>query len=355
MINTRDTAILPFLEALPIGVFVLDANGQPFYQNPMARELTGVDIDPTLMPDDLASRYGAYIAGTDKVYPAGDQPVVRALSGQGASCEDMELRRPSGGDITVAVTATPLFDNAGNVEYALATFQDITERKRVEEALFTSEVRFRQVWESTSDAMALSDAEGIVFAANPAYLQLYGYSLEQIIGQSFAIIFPEENRRWALEGYLTAFAGEATTDTFEAVVYRADGTERMVESRMSFITEMGQRTALLSTIRDVTERKQAENARLASEQRFQIVAREPMMPFGIVISSQIPFGGTKVLRRSLATRARSWSRTLKLGIRIFTLMIGRRFSKVRLLLKRSTSRIGPKNTASSVKMARSPM
>ncbi len=176
-------------------------------------------------------------------------------------------------DITVAVTAIPLFDNAGNVEYALATFQDISERKRVEEALFTSEVRFRQVWESTSDAMALSDAEGIVFAANPAYLQLYGYSLEQIIGQSFAVIFPEEKRRWALEGYLTAFAGEATTDTFEAVVYRADGTVRMVESRMSFITEMGQRTALLSTIRDVTERKQAENARLASEQRFQIVAR----------------------------------------------------------------------------------
>jgi len=58
----------------------------------------------------------------------------------------------------------------------------------------TSEAYFRQVWETTTDALALSDAEGILLAANPAYLRLYGYTAEQLLGQSFALIFPEAQR-----------------------------------------------------------------------------------------------------------------------------------------------------------------
>ena len=51
---------------------------------------------------------------------------------------------------------------------------------------------FRIVWERASDAMAFSDADGIVLAANAAYLGLYGYSADEVIGHSFAIIFPKK-------------------------------------------------------------------------------------------------------------------------------------------------------------------
>lgn len=62
------------------------------------------------------------------------------------------------------------------------------------EPLRAGQLFSHQIWETTADAMVLSDPNGIVLDANPAYLRLYGYTLAQIQGQSFAIIFPEELR-----------------------------------------------------------------------------------------------------------------------------------------------------------------
>ena len=58
---------------------------------------------------------------------------------------------------------------------------------------------FRAMWELAADAMALSDEHGTVLLANTAYLDLYGYSADEVIGQDFAVIFPEEARAWARE------------------------------------------------------------------------------------------------------------------------------------------------------------
>jgi two-component system, LuxR family, sensor kinase FixL len=124
--------------------------------------------------------------------------------------------------------------------------------------LHENEALFQQIWENASDALALSDAEGIVLAANPAYLRLYGYKLEEVIGNSFAIVFPEARRAWAVEEYKVTFSSEVTPAAYETIVKRADGTERIVESTPSFLTEAGKRTMMLSMIRDITERKQLE-------------------------------------------------------------------------------------------------
>jgi PAS domain S-box-containing protein/putative nucleotidyltransferase with HDIG domain len=144
---------------------------------------------------------------------------------------------------------------------------DITERKLAETAAREVEERFRKVWEATSDAMALSDPEGIVLAANLAYLNLYGYPTEQVIGRSFAVIFPEENREQAMEAYKAIFASEGNPPTFETAIRRRGGGERIVESKAAFLTIEGRRIAMLSTIRDITEQKRAEEA-LHEKQRL---------------------------------------------------------------------------------------
>ncbi|MCB0156187.1 MAG: PAS domain S-box protein, partial [Anaerolineae bacterium] len=148
---------------------------------------------------------------------------------------------------------------ASGEDEVVAIVRNITHRKRAEAALSDSEARFRTVWEVVSDAMVLSDPDGIVLAANPAYAELYGYPLDQIIGHSFAIIFPPEDRAWAVEQYQTVFASPEVPIAFESQVQRANGEQRMVESRMNFIVQNGQRVAMLSTIRDITERKKAED------------------------------------------------------------------------------------------------
>ncbi len=143
-------------------------------------------------------------------------------------------------------------------EYFVAVFDVITERKQAEESLRENEERFRQVWETTSDAMALSDPDGILVAANPAYFDLFGYTPEQALGVSFAIMFAEENRAEAVEQYKIVFAGDVIPPAYEVAIRRADGTERLIETRMTFLSTAGRRTATLSTTRDITERKGAE-------------------------------------------------------------------------------------------------
>jgi PAS domain S-box-containing protein len=132
------------------------------------------------------------------------------------------------------------------------------ERRAIESALRESEERFRAVWEATSEAMALSDPDGTVIAVNPAYCALYGLTPEQAVGQSFAIIFPEEARAAAVEQYHAVFADPDPPPSYESLVQHADGSERFVEARADYLVRDGQRVAMISAIRDITERKRAE-------------------------------------------------------------------------------------------------
>jgi PAS domain S-box-containing protein len=115
-----------------------------------------------------------------------------------------------------------------------------------------------RVWESAADAMAVSHPDGRVIAANPAYFELYGYAPSEVIGRSFAIIFPQAARAQATEEYDRAFNAPDVAPVVETTVRRQDGSERIVASRYTFIVEDGRRTAMLSVIRDITEQKRAE-------------------------------------------------------------------------------------------------
>lgn len=147
---------------------------------------------------------------------------------------------------------------------------DAVERGRAEIALRESEARFRAVWEATSDAIALSAPDGTVLAANPAYQALYGYDETAIVGHSFAVIFPEEYRAWAEDQHRGLFASQEPPQVFEAEVRRKDGVIRSVEARADFVIEGGQPTALVSVVRDVTDRRVAEAALQASEERLRL-------------------------------------------------------------------------------------
>jgi PAS domain S-box-containing protein len=126
---------------------------------------------------------------------------------------------------------------------------------------------YQAVWEHTTDAMALSDPEGIVRAANPAYYRLYGYTPDEVIGASFAMLFPEDQRAQAIAHYQMVFRDELVVPAYEATIHRKDGAERIVEARAEFLTVNDARVAMLSVIRDITERRQTQEA-LQEQQEF---------------------------------------------------------------------------------------
>lgn len=139
--DLRDTLRMAaaLIEALPVGVFVLEANGTPYYANRRSFEILGQDARPDVSVEELAHAYRVYREGTQELYPTQEMPIVRALAGEQSWVDDAVIVREDGTRVPVEVWASPLYDWSGTLRYALTAFQDISERRRAEEAARRSE------------------------------------------------------------------------------------------------------------------------------------------------------------------------------------------------------------------------
>jgi signal transduction histidine kinase len=115
------------LNGLPTGVFVVDAAGRPCYANEKSGEILGRGSLPDARPEDISERYSVYQIGSDVAYPPDRIPVVRAIGGEEVYASDLEIHRPDR-IVPVEVWATPIRNDAGEIEFAVAAFNDITER-----------------------------------------------------------------------------------------------------------------------------------------------------------------------------------------------------------------------------------
>ncbi len=209
-LSNSEKRLKQFLDALPIGMSVHDAAGKVSYLNQTAKRLLGREGLPEATPEQLASVYQLYLAGTDQPYPSEQQPALRALKGETVTVDDIEIYRDET-IIPLEVCSTPIFDEQGNVIYAINVFQDITERKLVEqllanynhilevqvaertEALRQSEERFRNAFETAATGMCLVSPEGRFLAVNPSVCQMLGYSEQELLALTVReITYPDD-------------------------------------------------------------------------------------------------------------------------------------------------------------------
>ena len=130
-LQASEQQLRKFLEAMPVGVLVIDAEGKPYYINSLGEQLLGQGLVNSLASTQLTEVYQAYVRDTDQLYPDVDSPIYRALQGEISSIDDMEIRQ---GDrtIPIEVWGTPIRNENGDVLYAIAAFQDITERQKAQ-------------------------------------------------------------------------------------------------------------------------------------------------------------------------------------------------------------------------------
>ncbi|MDM8558318.1 ATP-binding protein [Candidatus Parabeggiatoa sp. HSG14] len=140
-----------FLEAIPLGVSVRDANGKLYYSNKTAQQLLGKDIMSDAIVKQLSNVYQAYLAGTNQMYPPEKLPIVQALEGKNSNVDDIEIHQDEK-IIPIENWGTPIFDENGHITYAIAIFQDITERKQAE----ANKIRFAQEREAKNVALRLN-------------------------------------------------------------------------------------------------------------------------------------------------------------------------------------------------------
>jgi PAS domain S-box-containing protein len=127
-VRDSEQRTLRMLDELPTAVFVADAKGQPYYTNRKSQEILGRGTlrDATL--EEIAERYQAYEARTGQPYPAGRTAIARALRGESSHSSDVEIHR-DGRVVPLEVWGTPIRGEDGVVEFAVAAFNDITERQ----------------------------------------------------------------------------------------------------------------------------------------------------------------------------------------------------------------------------------
>jgi PAS domain S-box-containing protein len=152
-LRTSESRMAQFLEAIPVGIGVVDAAGRPYYFNQQATQLLGKGVVSSATLDQLVETYQGYVAGTNQKYPTENLTLFRALQGERTRTDDLEIHR---GDATIPleVWGTPVFDEQGNVVYAIVAFQDITERKQAEQVLADyNRTLEQQIAERTADLL----------------------------------------------------------------------------------------------------------------------------------------------------------------------------------------------------------
>lgn len=169
-------------------------------------------------------------------------------------------------------------DVTGRAVRLTGTCANVTESKRAEEALYKSETKLRTLYDSTSDAVMLLDEKGF-FDCNLATLQMFGCkSREYFCSQHPADLSPEKQPggidSMELANKQIALAMEEGSNRFEWVHKRADNGNTFNADILLNVMKLDDRSVLQATVRDVTERKQVENAlrlsKVAAEQASKV-------------------------------------------------------------------------------------
>jgi diguanylate cyclase (GGDEF)-like protein/PAS domain S-box-containing protein len=146
-------------------------------------------------------------------------------------------------------------------------YLDITDRKRSEDALRESEDKYRSLVELANDGIVIIQ-DGLVKYANPRIVEMWGGNIEEAIDTPFTnYIYPSEVPK-ALERYKRRMANEPIDHEYQTILRRKDNSKMYVEVTSSLIQYQG-KPANFVTIRDITERKQMEDALRESENRYR--------------------------------------------------------------------------------------
>src|SRR5215208_4326136 len=160
---------------------------------------------------------------------------------------------------------------------AVVAHENITERKLAEERLHESERQFRSLFENTPDPILIANDAGEYVGANDAACELFGVSLDEVLGAKVEdFVRPEEvhQTRLAWQAFLEQGEQEG-----EFPLYRPDGEMRNLEFKAKAGFLPGRH---LSVLRDVTERKRAEEALRESEERYRKLFDSIDEGFGII-------------------------------------------------------------------------
>ena len=268
-------------------IFMIDREGRVVEANDKGAMRLGTTVEQLIgriifdfMPPDVGDRRRA---GLKAILTGGEDTV------------SVDQR----GDRWFETLAQPHGDEHGRVERVSIFSRDITERRRAEETirranedlerevaartaeLAKSEQRYRTLVDRMQDGLFLA-LDGKLDFVNHAFAEIIGYEVDELVGMDSEMVIAPEDRDFVVDRYRRRMTGEVMPTSYEFNLLHKDGT-----SRVSVLANMGMfefpdgRRGSLGTIKDITERKEADREIAESEERFRNLAEGSIQ--GIVV------------------------------------------------------------------------
>jgi PAS domain S-box-containing protein len=246
----------------------------PLMRNPLG------DRDTSIVPLGLGlqGEIGVIVAGSERAdFPRQTERLILSVAANQASIALQEARLRS----EQKRVASELDRRVGQRTTELAAVneelrKEIADRKHAEQDLRSSEDKHRVILEAANDAVVSMDERGCILLANPATRRMFGYDPVEIVGESLEMLMPETMRKLHETGYKRYLAtGEKRLNWHgaEVTALRKDGQEFPVEVSFGEMTSDGQKI-FTGFIRDISERKQAEDKLRAIERNLQMAQTE---------------------------------------------------------------------------------
>ena len=171
------------------------------------------------------------------------------------------------------MSAKGFFDDAGKFEGSVGMFTDITDRKKVEEALRESEERFRSAFDDSAVAMALVCPDARLMKVNDAFCRLLGFEKSEMEGSTFLDFTYPDDIEPSIKTHKEVINRDKPFFWLEKRYIRKDGQVIWCEVSSSPVFDSkGCPIYTVAHIQDITERKQVERALQESEEKYRIVA-----------------------------------------------------------------------------------
>ena len=237
-----------------------------FYRTDMQGTITMISPSgPGMIGYDSVDQIIGLNVGKDFYKNSDERDRLLGLLQEKGSVSDFEaeLVRKDGNSIIVSTNSHVYYDKSGNPLGVEGVFNDITARKHAEQALRESEKKYRSLFEDSIDAIYMTTTDGTLFEANQAFMDLFGYRKEELIGQSILVIYSDPGDQKVFRQIIDE---QGFVKDYSIRFLRKDGTE--IDGVITFRVQLDREERIVGyrgIIRDQTEHNNLQKQLLEAQ------------------------------------------------------------------------------------------
>jgi two-component system sporulation sensor kinase A len=252
-LRETNQTLLKLIEVIPLSVVVFDSDGKIKKWNNTSKQIFGWSEQEVLGHPHPIALYQNLLEGV--------------LQGE-MKCIEVQCLKKAGSPLDIHISLTPIRNDEEHLVGVIGISEDITQRKKVEVALNEAKTKFRTIVEETLVGVSIIQDNKLIYV-NPRFAEIFGYTQKELFERDVIDLVFSEDRSLVRENIHKRITGEIKKIRYSVRGLKKDNRIIDVEVFGSQMVYNG-RPAVISTLLDITERKQVEKSLKESEDRFAL-------------------------------------------------------------------------------------